>query len=273
MVSLKPKIEAERACIMSDENTVIPDSSSLSAADGDDSQGATRSTVEQGTEDLGAKDSSKETQSRAADDSVVQRRLSDTEAALKDRQREFTEISLKLAELKGQMSVLSQRNDEPDDPMSEVLDDELLGRASTEPDKVLKELVAREHKLLGKTLQQRDDYWKDEMRKMLDEHLNPERLELRETISELSKKSWFSKLGPNEQVEAAREYKRMAPASSVEPPAGSMGGTGRRTPPAQKDMAEERRKQAEETMKAHFSMSDSDNKLMPSLSVDTRVRR
>jgi hypothetical protein len=259
---------------MSDENTVMPDSDSLSpVSETADSQEVAQATVE-GTEPTVVKASPKGSQVQSADDSVMAKRLSDTETALKERQRDFTEMSLKLAELKGQMSQmnLQAQQDDAIDPLTEVYDEKLKEQFASDPQGTMAEILARQQRQFAKLLQQRDEYMETKMKERFDEQLNPERLELRDTIISLSKHPWFSRLSPSEQVEAAKEYKGTSK-TNVEPPATAMGGTGRRVAQTGKTNDQLRAEKAQLDMQSSFPDNSQDNKLMPSLSVDSRIRR
>jgi hypothetical protein len=256
---------------MSDESTVMPDSSSLSPDEGDSRTG-TQVTSEQGTESTTG-DSPKGIQSKDGQDPVMAKRLADTETALKERQREFTEMSLKLAELKGQFNERTKSEQTTSDPMADVWNAELEERFVSEPQKVIGEVLQRQQRAFGQVLQQRDDYWKDQIGKIVDERVNPERIELRDTINELSKSDWFTKLSPNEQVAAAKQY-RGAPGRETgpQPHSTSLGGTGRRTVDT-RTADETRRATAKAIMENSFPMTDNSNTLEPTLSVSTRQRR
>lgn len=257
---------------MSDSSTVMPDSDSLSHAsdEAQDSQEIARNAGEDGNTGSSVEGASQENPPEKTENPVLAKRLSDTEAALKDRQREFTEMSLKLAELRGEMNAMAKPEKVQDDPVAEVWDDALKDRFISDPTTALPEIIERQQRVFAKTLDQRDKFWKSEIKSMLDEQLNPERVELRSTIKELSSKQWFQKLSPNEQVEAAKEYRGRVE-NSVTPPGSSFGGTGRK-PPTQsgKTPAEERKARAKSDMERAFSMMDQTNTLMPELTVNSK---
>jgi hypothetical protein len=130
--------------------------------------------VTEGTQDG---ETSKETPS------PQEKRLADTEEALKERQREFHEMSQKLAELKGQMSAMSQQQQPP---VKDPLDDEALAASlRDDPSKVLSIIKQREAAQMSQVaavLEARDRFWQNELQKV-----SPEVVAMRDKIAEFRK--------------------------------------------------------------------------------------
>lgn len=112
-----------------------------------------------------------------------QKRLADTEAAIKERQREFHELSQKLAELKGQVSEMTRQNQPV---VKDTLDDEgLAAKLRDDPSAVIAIIKERERAQLAQVagvLEARDRYWQEQIEKS-----NPEVIAMREKIAELKK--------------------------------------------------------------------------------------
>lgn len=142
-----------------------------------------------------------------------QKRLADTEAALKERQREFHEVSRQLAELRGQTSVLMQQQ-AGGVKQQDVLDDEKLVTAlRDDPSKILETLKAeriRMQQQVVQLLESRDQYWKGELLKV-----DPEVAAMRNQIAELRKDPDFedfsdaqlARLAKKNVVKPNREYR------------------------------------------------------------------
>ena len=260
---------------MSDESMVDVDSSSL--AQGDlDSQDATQQTGDDGTGLESSAAALQGTPAGKGNDPVTAKRIADTQAArgekqqmlndLKEAQRQLSATNLEVARMRGEMDASRKPPEPPRDPMANVLTADMLERFDVEPKKVLAEVVANFGRANAELLQMRDEYHKTEIAKLVEERVNPERVELRDTIAQLSKQSWFSGLSPSEQLQAAKDYRQAAGGGHETPPGGGLGGTQRRSSPTNKTAAEIRQERALAVMDAAWP-KDEDVSLEPTLSV------
>jgi hypothetical protein len=144
---------------------------------------------------------------------VVQKRLSDTESALKERQAEFHKLNQQLAELRGEIKATREmtaaREKEPAEPESDWLDSEDIDAlASTDTPKALKQVARGLRGDVGKILELRDKEMRDailrDIRRELSVAVDPRRSEYRPELDELSSKhTWFKDLSPEHQIEIA----------------------------------------------------------------------
>lgn len=101
--------------------------------------------------------------------------LSDTEAALKERQAEYTRVSQQIAEMRGQLSMLAQMQaskqptEVEKDLLDSITDDELIENPSK-----AKELMRGFRKEIAKVLQERDEYWRGEVNKVSGNRVDPD---------------------------------------------------------------------------------------------------
>lgn len=133
--------------------------------------------VNDGDENAADKEASQDTPS------IQEKRLADTEKALQERQREFHEMSQKLAELKGQMSVMSQQNQ----PVAkDILDDEAIAaKLRDDPSAVLgimKQKLAEQQSQFAGVLEARDRFYQEQISKS-----DPNVVLMRDKIAEMRK--------------------------------------------------------------------------------------
>lgn len=101
--------------------------------------------------------------------------LADTEAALKARQAEYTKLSQAMAEMRGQMDLLAkmqamgkQPQEEQKDVLDSISDDDLIEN----PAKV-KEMLRGIRQEMAKVLQERDEYWRNEIGRIAGGRVDP----------------------------------------------------------------------------------------------------
>jgi len=115
--------------------------------------------------------------------SIQEKRLAGTEKALQERQREFHEVSRQLAEVKGQMSVLTQQNQPV---VKDVLDDEsIAAKLRDDPSAILglmKQKLAEQQSQFASVLEARDRFYQEQIGKS-----NPEVIAFKDKIAEFRK--------------------------------------------------------------------------------------
>lgn len=277
---------SRKAPIMADDTVVMPDSGTLSSADVPldfpaDSQQTAAANQKDGT-GADAADSPKGNQSEPTSNPVLEKRLSDTESALKERQAELTRVNQAIAMLEGKIAAtqnMMTRGDEAavePDPLS-VLDDENTFLAN--PRETTKEALVRQNQRIASLLKERDSYWESKMQEMIATQLNPERMELQPVIAELSQQDWFKGMSPAQQLAAAKTFSGKAgnsgkphnPSPQITPPLSSPAGTGRiANQPI--DVEAARRKVAWDTMQAAFPSNENNAVIMPTLTENRKVR-
>lgn len=199
---------------------------------------ATRSAEAGAGADAGAKASEP-----AKVEDVVQKRLNDTETALKERQAEFHKLTQALAELRGELKAtqtMATSRQTPAEPESDWLDNEELDTlAATDTAKAVKQVARGLRGDVGKLLELRDKELRDailkEIRNEVKVSVDPRRMEYREELSTLAGKyEWFNSLTPEHQYNIA-EAMREQSGGKVRPP--STPGNGSLPAPTQTDEA------------------------------------
>jgi len=208
---------------MEADTHVMPDS--LESDPETDSQAQTRSASVNDRTDAEAAPS--EIPAKGAGDGVQEKRLADTEAALKERQAEYHRVSAELAEMRGYMSALREKaTPEPPDP----LDDETLEeRFNADPGKTWREMQRAERAKFAEVLAARDqEYQKTlaSLKQAVDVVADPERETLATAYSALDGKSWFKALDSSGKREAARDWVANTGSPAPRPP-GSPAGNER----------------------------------------------
>ena len=176
-------------------------------------------------------------------DSVVDKRVNDTEAALKQMQKELHATAKELAETRGELKGLSA-NKQPDketdwfDPASIA---ESI-RVKMEDDPSLGVVAAMEHAVRGiraemvGLLELRDKHFFSQLEanKRQVAEQDPERIALQETITELMDEEWFASLDPKAQVQAAKKIAVKSTSQKVVAPGGLPSGRRTASPSASK---------------------------------------
>jgi hypothetical protein len=135
------------------------------------------STAEEvGTDDAASQETTVD--STKAEPTGREKALRDTEAALKEKQAEFTRMSQQLAELKGSMETMLRIQQQAAQPVKQEEKDWI---EELEPDKVIedplaamKQLTANLRKEFATVLQDRDSYWRGEIERVKGSSLDPE---------------------------------------------------------------------------------------------------
>lgn len=166
--------------------------------------------------------------------SPEQKRLADTEAALKERQREFHQVSRELAELRGQLSAVKQMQ-QPAATQKDVLDDEkLASELRDDPSKVL-EILKRERSSLqqqvASVLEARDNYWRGELMKV-----DPEVVAMRNQIAKLREDPDFADFSDAQLAKLAKKNVTNSPKKEYR---GAPGGRRQTEERGQKDITED----------------------------------
>lgn len=154
--------------------------------------------------------------------------LRDTEAALKEKQAEFTRMSQQLAEMKGTMNALMQMQAQKNQPevkdwMEEYTDDKVIEN----PALALKAL-ANMRKEFVSVLRDRDEWMKSEIEKARGSSIDPS---LQAVVNELRSDPDFADLPDNKLVAMAK--KMGTPKKAVMSPRGNIA-SGQRGAPAPK---------------------------------------
>jgi len=149
-------------------------------------------------------------------DSKDEKRIADTEAARKEKQAEFTRLSQNLAELreqlaeaKGQLSVLTAKPAEKDEP-DWLESDEFSEKAADEtPGKVLKGAIGKTRQEIVRLLEARDAHFNKKIAD-LEARLaqaSPERQSVADVMEEFKDKAWFKAMPDAAKVQFAKETK------------------------------------------------------------------
>jgi len=177
-------------------------------------------------------------------DPAIGKRISDTEAALNDRRRQLRELETQIHARKAVMEELAEarkQSQEPaaPDPFAFLSDDTVDDDWDSHPSKGIKDGLRRALQTIPELLVSRDKALKEEIQSMLREQLNPERMELRDTLKQLESKPWFAKLSPAEQIAAAKDLRANAGnTTETLDPTGSPYGNGRKAPQTRDPMAD-----------------------------------
>jgi len=213
--------------------------------------------------DAASDDDAKAASAVQAVDAKLEKRLTDTQAALKESQKEYHAMREAIAKMEGQMSGMqaSQQREE----VRDYLDDEALkDKLDKDPAAAMVEVIKMERANFAELLRQRDSYHEKMRQQMIREATNPEVAELRGAMSELSKNDWFSALDAKGQIAAAKSWSDANPvkAQTRTPPSKGPGGTGRRAAVVQQEDA--RQKEADAKAAAIFgTMSGGEEDLYP----------
>lgn len=148
---------------------------------------------------------------------TMEKRLADTEAALKDRQREFFEFAKTSGATEAQLKQLmaAKAKEQEQDPLDDPKVDEQL---STDPLFVKKLIRDRESALkreFAQLLQDRDAYFLDRenrVREMVMES-SPNMARYKAARDELKKQSWFGALSHDDQQAAVKAFAASKPTS------------------------------------------------------------
>lgn len=217
--------------------------------EGGDSQSSPSQVVEPVTQDSPATDSAG-TQSEDGDKTT--QRVQDTQSALKEAQRQYHEMRIQLAELKGQLTAERQLMVEQAkaDSVPEPAPDPLANREAWDS-KYANDPVGMQLEMLKAVRGQMAALLDERDKELLSKAANlssPERLDLRQELDALGKLGWFQKLSSADQLQAARDLKANLGASRpqgsgpLKASKGGPAGTGRADEPVQVD---ERRKIAD----------------------------
>jgi hypothetical protein len=145
----------------------------------------------------------------------MEKRLADTEAAFKERQREFYEFVKSSGATEAQLKQLmeAQSKEKETDPLDDPNVDEQL---STDPlfvKKLIRESGASLKRELAKLLQDRDAYFLDRenrVREMVMES-SPTMAKYKAARDELKKQSWFGALSQDDQQAAIKAFAAAKP--------------------------------------------------------------
>lgn len=174
------------------------------------------------------KSSASDEESVQVEDSKLDKRVADTQAALKESQKEYHELRESIAEMRGQLSGLTAP---PQTEERDYLDDEAWReKFNDDPAAAYVEAIKTERAKYAELLQQRDGYNEHMRQQMISDAVNPEVAELHDAIAELGKHDWFKVLNTKGQIEAAKSFSAAQPAKPQTRTPSSMGpgGTGRR---------------------------------------------
>lgn len=160
--------------------------------------------------------------------SADEKRVSDTQTALKETQKEFHQTKEQLAEIRGELAVLKQQREQLSTPLETPREDWLTGDDFDETEmKMVKNLRGD----MASVLDERDQTLLKRMGQMLSVATNPERVQLQDTIGQLSQHPWFQQLDDSSKLSAARSYHDAIPEAQrkeVKAPSGSPAGDGKR---------------------------------------------
>jgi hypothetical protein len=253
---------------MADDTVLMPDSLQGSPAGGE-SAAQTRATV---TETAPDTDSPDETGNQDDAGDKTAKRISDTDAALKLKQRELHEITMQLAAQKAvQEAMQRERGDgkkkdaeAEGDPFAYLDAEDGDAEVDAQPGRGVRSVLKNHTATMFKVLESRDAHLIKTMRAMLEESTNPERVELKDTLAELSQKPWFAALPKDQQLAAAKEWKSIqsGKTETIAPHTSSPGGTGRRVSASGKTASEMREEEAKAKARAIFgAQKDGDEDL------------
>lgn len=150
--------------------------------------------------------------------------LADTEAAIKERQAEFTRLSQQLAEMKGQLTTLTQIQSQQAKPVEQKdwMEDLDGDKFVQDPITVLKTIIANQRREIAAVLQDRDAYL---LGKVGSPRLDPE---VQSKVDELKSDPVFADL-PTEKL-AAIAAKMIPAKKAVMQPRGNIAAGSRGAP-------------------------------------------
>jgi len=209
-----------------------------------------------------------ETGTPAEGDDKEEKRIADTAAALKEKQRELHATNEAIAKAKADMDgflegIKAQKEAfvaQDKAPDKDWLDDESLNElAESDPIEYSKQIARQQRAEFARILEARDAHIANLLEQRIATETSPEKALLKPVIDKLSKQGWFKSLSPEAKLEAAREYQAVAPKPkpSPQPSLASPNGTGRTASFAPRDDAYE--KQLEAQSKAIFGDDDRGN--------------
>ena len=163
----------------------------------------------------------------------LEKRIADTEAALKERQREFFEFAKTAGATEAQIRQLieaRQQKEEPD-PLDNPETDEKLSTDPLYVKRVIRERESRLKREIADLLRERDGYWDGRVQKLKDMMMesSPALSAQRKAHDELSKKPWFGMLDDDARQQAVKDFVANRQSPDTLPPV-----SGRRTPAERK---------------------------------------
>lgn len=167
-------------------------------------------------------------------DDVVQKRLNDTETALKERQAEFHKLNQQLAEMRGELKAtqaLTVERAQPAEPETDWLDNEEIDSiVAIDTAKGVKQVARGIRGEFGKLLEMRDSHYEDKIKALeakitsLSAAADPRRADYRAELDALGGKyAWFKELTPEHQIDIAESVR--AQNGKVRPPSTPGGGS------------------------------------------------
>lgn len=188
-------------------------------------------------------------------DKKTQKRVLDTQTALRDVQRDlhsaseqYKELMAAVAEERGKLAALQTQRAEAEPETPDPFDGdeaEQHWRQKHEADPLATQLeMARVQRAQFATiLKERDSALVEQMRDIVTDAVNPARTELAEELAEVKKDERFKNLDSKTQLAIAQKYHEAKPKKRPTPP-GSPAGTGRTVAQPRPDEVAEREKAA-----------------------------
>ena len=171
--------------------------------------GADESASEETTDESGAVEAPK----------GKEKALRDTEAAIKERQAEFTRLSQQIAELKGSMNTLTQLQQKPKEEAKDWMESLEADKVIEDPLAAMKAVVTNLRKEIAAVLTDRDAYL---LSRVSAPAIDPE---LKSIVDGLKADPDLADLPDNKLVAMAK--KMQAPKKAVMTPRGNISSTGR----------------------------------------------
>jgi len=156
-------------------------------------------------------------------DQKVEKRVHDTEAALKERQAELTRINQEIAARKAvqeELARVKEAQNKPAMPSNPMEDPEFI--ASLEDmstDEAIRAYAERSQQYFGSVLDMRDEAFKQMLKEQIGFVTDPRMAQLKDTIATLSNESWFMALPESERLAAAEKFAGASGVSSATIPA------------------------------------------------------
>ena len=243
------------------DNDVIIDPDSTDDAVG--SYATTPSNVPGDTSDDDTSSPDDGNQDGDGDDAArVEKRLKDTESALKERQAELTRTNQELAALRVVREELARQREEGNSAKSdaELWQDEKWREAfDNDPSAHVPELLTAERQRIVSLLEARDNSLKAHIETLLKENLNPDRQRYAPVLEKLGKTvPGFEKLSNEQKLAIAKITAQNDSVDTLDPPSGSFAGTGRRATNPKREQ-EEQAKQTEAIRRRMFGAFDRRN--------------
>lgn len=175
--------------------------------------------------------SSEETQPELTDEEKAEKRKADTEAAIRERQAEFTKLSQQVAELRGQLSIISDQRQSKQEDEVDWLDDETFREKITEDPQEVANALKRMRTEFVQVLRMRDQALKAEMLRT-----NPVYEELEKEAEKLSKDPDYNGFSFEQLITIAKKNRGQETKPELKQIPGRFGGQKVKTTQKQADI-------------------------------------